>query len=131
MSVVTIVFAIIFAILSGSYAGYLSLKRGEKEFGISTIVGTLICIGILFGSTVVAAEAAWWSYLVGGVLALILGGLLTYRLWSEYAARKKLVAQLSEPCPTAPWRRAETFHQTLTVYCGLMAFIFVDCRGPI
>jgi Na+-translocating ferredoxin:NAD+ oxidoreductase RnfD subunit len=116
MDAASTAFAIIVAILSGSYAGYLSLKRGEKEFGVSTIVGTLICIGILFGSTVVAAEVAWWSYLVGSVLALILGGLLIHRIWSEYRKRMEFATQINVLCPDAPWNRAETFHQALSTF---------------
>jgi hypothetical protein len=109
----------------------LSLRRSKGAFGVITTAGTVVGIVILLGSTVVAAEAAWWSYIAGGVPALALSGMLIHRLWREHEARKKLVARLNEPCSNAPWRRAETFHQTLTVYCTLMAFIFVDCRKSI
>jgi hypothetical protein len=125
MNTTSIVFAVTLAIISGLYAGYRTLKRDEKELGTTATAGAVVGLVGLFCSTVVAAEAAWWSYIAGGVPALVISGLLIRRLLRERKVRKDSIEEIRKLCPNATWDEAATFYQALSVLCGSIALISV------
>ncbi|PJF19232.1 hypothetical protein PSACC_00971 [Paramicrosporidium saccamoebae] len=85
----------------------------------------LACLVVLFGGPVVAANAAAWSFAVGGALPCAAIGVLVGRRMYTNRQQAQLVGRLTELCPDATiWEASMGFYPALSVSYGVPVFIY-------
>jgi hypothetical protein len=92
----------------------------------------ILCLLVLFGGPVGAADSAFWAYIVGGVLACAAVGLLCFRVGYRRCQQKWVGKRLSNLRPgVTVWNASMNFDQALSVCLDSVIFTSIDCLGAL
>jgi hypothetical protein len=126
MQTVSIVFAVTAAIAAGLLICLEGLKDVIGQHRWLSSVKFILCLLVLFGGPVGAADSAFWAYIVGGVLACAAVGLLCLRIGYKCHQQKRAGTYLTSVRSPAKIRDAmTTFEEALAVCSALMMLMFV------
>jgi hypothetical protein len=132
MQTVSIVFAVTAAIAAGLLICLQGLKDIIGQHKWLSSIKFLLCLLVLFNGPVGAADATFWSFIVGGVFSCAAVGLLCFRVECKRRQRKWVGERLSNLRPgVTVWDSTMPFDQALSVYLGSVKLTSIDCLGTL
>jgi hypothetical protein len=126
MQTVSLVFAVTAAIAASLLICLQGLKEIIGHHRWLSAIKFILCLLVLFGGPVAAADATFWSFVVGGVLSCAAGGLLVLKMKGGHQWKEQPAKALAELCPKGAVPSRRTFNEALAVHHGLAILMFVD-----